>query len=98
MESLLSDETYFDFLKALRTLGSMRSCATFHEYKDLQRCRMGHFFGRFDRSTPETPKKPAALADATPNPPNTLDRIYSSYQSEMPRENIGETSAKTFAE
>lgn len=62
---------------------------------------MGHLFGRVDRSAPETPKKVTALANATPNAPNTLDRIYSTYHQlrpDMPQENIGDTSANTFAE
>ncbi|KAK5304578.1 hypothetical protein LTR99_003641 [Exophiala xenobiotica] len=60
---------------------------------------MSHFSGRKDRSILRTPIKSIAPADATPNPPNTLERIYSNYRPEMPPgENIGDTSAKTFAE
>jgi hypothetical protein len=60
---------------------------------------MGHFFGRVGSSAINPSRERVALVEATPNPPNTLERIYTSYRhSEMPRENIGDASAKTFAE
>lgn len=70
---------------------------------------MGHHSDRLDPFVSQTPIKPCATANATPrtHPPNTLDRIYSTYrhtrrasdtEAQMPRESIGELSAKKFAE
>ncbi|KAJ9605583.1 hypothetical protein H2200_010240 [Cladophialophora chaetospira] len=68
---------------------------------------MGHTSLGVDPFVSQTPSTPYATANSTPfNPPNTLDRIYSTYrhprrrhsEAQMPRENIGDLSAKKFAE
>jgi hypothetical protein len=81
-------------------------------FQRLEQCRMGDSFDPF---VSETPSRFLTVRTATPNPPNTLDRIYSEYQlvprtpatireesedneEDMPKENIGEVSAKKFAE
>ncbi len=65
----------------------------------IQQCRMGLFFGRVDSSGLTPSKEPVALVEATHRLPETIERIYASYHhSAMPRENIGDISAKTFAE
>ncbi|KIV83081.1 hypothetical protein PV11_05140 [Exophiala sideris] len=64
---------------------------------------MGHSLGRVDGPVLKTPTKPISHSDATPTPPNTIERIYSNYRSEpempqTPQQNIGDSSAKIFAE
>jgi hypothetical protein len=78
---------------------------------------MGDSFDPF--VSEKTPSRFLTVPNSTtPNPPNTLDRIYSAYErvprtpvtireeeatdedskQDMPKENIGEVSAKKFAE
>ena len=92
--------------KAQRSFETVRTLCYVHSKHllPLKQCRMGHYSDRLDPFTSDTPSKLDAPIYATPVPPNTLDRIYSVYrhpprpEPEMPRQNIGEASAKKFAE